>query len=119
MNILITLQGVDGPIWSPDSNNILYSAVNDKKPSIDLELDGTTDLVKYDLNLMREEILLEANTDFLYSPVSWDENGISYIKTYLDGNGTEEEYIYGKSDTGIGDYEIVGQAYSLDENKLL
>lgn len=118
MDVLVKIESYDGPIWSPDSSKMIFAITNDKKPIIDVESSGTTDLMIYDLNLMREEIIMEATGEYLYSPVSWDENGISYIKTYLDGNGTEEEYIYGKNDTGIGEYKFDNQEYSLDENKL-
>lgn len=118
MEVLDKVVCTGGPIWSMDSNSILFAILNDKKPTVDLELDGTTDLMVYDLNLMRKEIILEASNDYMYNPVSWDEEGIKYKKEYFDGSETET-FIYGKNDLGIGQYQINTEEYNVDENQLL
>ncbi|MFA6807987.1 MAG: hypothetical protein WCR27_03230 [Eubacteriales bacterium] len=81
---------VGGPVWSPDSDKLAFAVLNDKKPSIDMEWDGTSDLLIYNIKSKGKEIVLVADNDFNYNPISWDENGLKYEKNYLDGRKSEE-----------------------------
>jgi len=79
-----------GPVWSPDSKKIAFAVVNDKEPIIPMELSGTTDLMIYDIKVNIKPVVLEANNYFFLSPVSWEENGLKYEKSYLDDRQSEK-----------------------------
>lgn len=95
-----------GPIWSLDSEKIAFAMQNDKEPIIDIEASGTTDLMIYEISKNRKIVVLEADNDFFYSPLVWDENGLKYEKSYFDDRKTEE-LIYGETI-----YDIVTKTYT-------
>ena len=42
------------------------------------------------MNTNTKIVVLEADNDFFYSPLVWDENGLKYEKSYLDDRKSEE-----------------------------
>lgn len=81
---------VAGPVWSPDSTQIVFAVLNDKMPSVAVEWDGTSDLVLYELENKKQEIIVEARNDYYYIPNSWNNEGIVYSKYYFDDRKSEE-----------------------------
>lgn len=78
-----------GPVWSPDSKKIAFAVVNDKKPAVDIETDGTCDIMIYSVETGTKETVMEADSDFLLDPLSWDDRGLAVRKNYLDGRDAE------------------------------
>ncbi|MBU7006014.1 DUF3298 domain-containing protein [Phosphitispora fastidiosa] len=78
-----------GPVWSPDSARLAFAVLNNKKPIVAVEWDGTCDLVIYDLKTKNADVILAAENDFYYSPKSWDKGGLRYEKCYFDDRKPE------------------------------
>jgi len=92
-----------GPVWSPDSARLAFAVLNNKKPVVAVEWDGTCDLMIYDLKTKKSEVVLAAENDFYYSPKSWGKDGLRYEKCYFDDRKTEvliyQEGSQGKTDS--------------------
>lgn len=104
------------PVWSPDSSKIAFAILNDKKPEIPIELEGTFNIVLYDIETKQLEPLLEADNDFSYLPNSWDEGGLYYTKLYLDGRMAEDDiYSFVSPSDLLGEYEVITETTERDD----
>ncbi len=110
-----------GPVWSPDSARLALAVLNNKKPMVAVEWDGTCDLVIYDLKTKSADVILAAENDFYYSPKSWDKGGLRYEKCYFDDRKPEvliyQEGSQGKtgsnsSPSSTNDYNISTQTHT-------
>lgn len=113
LKVMDQVVNTGGPIWSPDSDKIAFSVLNNKKPSVDIEWDGTCDLMIYDINTKEKTVVIKAENDFYYTPKSWDEKGLKYEKFYFDGRETEELTYTGKTDDkAMNKYDISSETYT-------
>ncbi len=113
--VVDVIDNLGGPIWSPDSNKLAFAWPNNKEPIVSLEIESTTDLVLYDVASRSKEFILMGDNDFIYYPVVWDDQGLRYIKVYLDDR-QEEEFIYDKNARGA--YEIEMETYEEKNEKV-
>lgn len=106
-----------GPIWSIDSKQIAFAILNDKQPSIEIELSGTSDIMLFDIGSKTQTIILEADNNFMYQPISWDETGLKYGKYYFDDTPLEE-LIYNENDKLENQYDILTENFVENSDKL-
>ena len=110
-----------GPVWSPDSARLAFAVLNNKKPIVAVEWDGTCDLMIYDLKTKITEVVQAAENNFYYSPKSWDKDGLRYEKCYFDDRKPEvliyQEGSKGKTDgngsiSSENNYNISSKTYT-------
>jgi hypothetical protein len=64
-------------VWKSDANSFVYATVDKSVPQITpTELDGSPELLTYDLDTKKTEVILKADPKNLYYPVKWDKWGI-------------------------------------------
>ena len=56
------------PVWSPDSEWVALGSVRPIKPPIEWELDGTIDLVMYNIETKETKVIKEGNQQEYYKP---------------------------------------------------
>ncbi len=106
LQVYDTVENAGGPIWAPNSEKIAFAVINDIEPIIPIEFNGTRDIMIYNINLMTKIVVIYAENDYLYLPISWDGNGLKYEKNYLDDRESEE-LVY--EDVG---YDIITEVYT-------
>ncbi|MDR3552980.1 MAG: hypothetical protein P4L75_07640 [Clostridia bacterium] len=74
-----------GMVWAYKSNVIAFAVVNKIKPAKDIELNGTTDIIVYNMSTLKYRRVLKATSEILYTPVKWDKNGLWVDKSFLNG----------------------------------
>ncbi|SCY37693.1 hypothetical protein [Alkaliphilus peptidifermentans] len=78
--------------WSPDSEWLIFGQLSDIKPKIDIELDGTVDLVKYNIKTKEIIVLEEGTSDYYFTLIKQVEDGtIIYAKAYYESDELDEE----------------------------
>ncbi|MBO8129759.1 MAG: hypothetical protein H0Z39_11305 [Peptococcaceae bacterium] len=80
-NMIKTSYAFD-PQWSPDSQWIAFSKVNDISPIAMVE-PGSVDLVVYNVKTKEQRTIAEGTEELCYMAESWDKNGTLTYKEYL------------------------------------
>ncbi|KUO50243.1 MAG: hypothetical protein APF76_11060 [Desulfitibacter sp. BRH_c19] len=84
---------VGKPVWSPDGNWLALGQVRYLNPPIEWELDGTVDLVMYNINSKETKIIKKANQKEHFRPLHWHEDGVlEYAYNQMDGNSHRQWY---------------------------
>lgn len=81
--------GVTAAIWASSGDYLAISKVNQLKPTVEMELDGTTDVFLYHADTLSEKLLLKADSDTLYTPEKWDGANLYVRKSSLTSNTSE------------------------------
>lgn len=76
-------------IWAPSGEFLAVSRVNQLKPTVDMELDGTTDIFRINADTMAEKLLLKADSNTLYTPEKWDGINLYVRKSSLESGKSE------------------------------
>lgn len=71
-----SIEYVAKPVWSPDSEWVALGSVRPIKPPIEWELDGTIDLVMYNIETKETKVIKEGNQQEYYKPISWGMDGV-------------------------------------------
>lgn len=80
---------VTAAIWAPSGEYLAVSRVNQLKPTVDMELDGTTDIFLIHADTLAEKLLLKADSDTLYTPEKWDGINLYVRKSSLKSGKSE------------------------------
>jgi len=80
---------VGKPVWSPDSKWVALGSVRSIEPPIEWELDGTIDLVRYNIETKETKVIKEGNQGEYYRPLAWEEDG---VLEYAYNNTTGDSY---------------------------
>ncbi len=80
---------VTAAIWAPSCEFLAVSRVNKLRPTVDMELDGTTDIFLINADTLGETLLLKADADTLYTPEKWDGVNLYVRKSSLTSGKSE------------------------------
>ena len=81
--------GVTAAIWASSGDYLAISKVNNLRPTVEMELDGTTDIFLVNADTLGEKLFLKANADTLYTPEKWDGTNLYVRKSSLISNKSE------------------------------
>ncbi|MGB4131222.1 MAG: hypothetical protein WBK45_04755 [Tepidanaerobacteraceae bacterium] len=90
------------PAWAPDSKWLALGKVRSIIPPIEWELEGTIDLIIYNIETKETKVIKEGNQNEYYKPLTWGIDGVldyacnkmsgdSYIRCYLPEEGNMED----------------------------
>lgn len=82
--------------WSPDSTWVAIGTVNDVKPCIDVESEGSIDLTLLNVKTGDKKVIAEGTSELFYLPEEWRSDGtLIYRKGSFSAPNKEEvlEYI--------------------------
>ncbi len=82
------------PVWSPDGKWLALGQVRSIEPPIEWELDGTVDLVMYNVESLETKVLKEGNQKEYYKPLNWQKDGVlEYVHIEMDGDSNRQWYL--------------------------
>ena len=81
--------GVTAAIWASSGDYLAISKVNKLRPTVEMELDGTTDIFLINADTLVEKLFLRADSDTLYTPEKWDGTNLTVRKFSLTANKSE------------------------------
>lgn len=85
---------VGKPVWSPDGKWVALGKVRSIEPPIEWELDGTVDLVMYNIASKEIKVIKKGNHDKYYRPLNWQEDRVlEYVYIQMDGNSKRRWYL--------------------------
>ncbi|NLI90680.1 MAG: hypothetical protein GX434_00350 [Peptococcaceae bacterium] len=98
-HLLDCIVNIGAVCWSPDSKCLALGQESDIKPEAAMELNGTVDLVIYNIETKEKKIIAKGTANYYYFPVTWEENGIlSYKKIFFKNPANQEMTTYIKLD---------------------
>jgi len=91
MEVVLSTGYVGNSQWSPDSNWIAVGTINDIKPIIDVESDGSIDLTIFNVNTGEKKVIVKGTSENFYLPLEWKKDGtLLYVKeNFLDSDESE------------------------------
>lgn len=80
---------VTAAIWAPSGDYLAVSKVNKLRPTVEMELGGTTDIFLINADTLGEKLFLKADADTLYTPVKWEGINLYIQKFSLTSDKSE------------------------------
>ena len=85
---------VGKPVWSPDGKWLALGHVRRIEPPIEWELDGTVDLMLYNVESKEAKVIKQGNHQEHFRPLTWYKDGVlEYASINFDGDSNEQWYL--------------------------
>lgn len=92
--LLYSISYISRVLWSPDSKFIAMTRESDEKIIIETELEGTTDVYLFNVETEEMQIIDKGAPEYFLWLTSWDDDGLHYIRSYVNESDKSEELIY-------------------------
>jgi len=92
--LLYSISYIANILWSPDSKFIAMTLESEEKSIVETELEGTTDVYLFNIETEEMQLIDKGAPEYFLWITSWDDDGLHYIRSYVNESDKSEEFIY-------------------------